>query len=99
MTARETETALLTRCAQAAAGGLACAKDESEANVFRVASRVLGSEFSQESARLMQVSDAYFAQNTEARRLPSADVVRLGWVPGLPWLRENLRRKIKADRS
>ncbi len=89
MTGRETENALLTRCASVARGTKETARDQREANVFRVAAMVLQSHFPAEATALMQSSETYF-QDHPAERLPAADVVRRGWIFSLPRLRDML---------
>lgn len=94
MTARDTESALLARCAVVAREAEQSAQDQREANVFRLAAMVMRSRFPNESARLMSASERYF----EARpneRLDPADVVRKGWIVSLPRLHDRLSRRLR----
>ena len=93
MTARENESALLTRCAVAAREAAPAARDQREANVFRVAAMVVQSRFPSESGRLMRASEQYFATHP-AERLASEQVVRKGWVVSLPRLRDMLSQQL-----
>lgn len=95
MTARDDESALLSRCSFVARERAQPAQDQREANVFRLAAMIVHSRFPQESASLMQASERYFALYPE-ERLPSEDVVRRGWVYSLPRLRDRLSRRLAA---
>ena len=94
MTARDVESALFARCAAVARGDAPGARDQREANVFRLAAMVLQSRFPRESERLMQAGDLYFATYPD-ERLASADVVRSGWVASLPRLRDMLSHRLQ----
>jgi hypothetical protein len=89
MTARDVESALLTRCAAVAREAAPAAEDQREANVFRLAAMVLQSRFPCESKNLMRASEQYFATHPNDRLAPG-EVVRNGWVLGLPRLRDML---------
>lgn len=89
MNARDVESAVLTRCAEVASGEAFGARNAQEANVFRLAGMVIGSHRPAEAARLKRASDEFFSQFDSAP-VPPAEVVRLGWVPGLPRLRDML---------
>lgn len=93
MTARELESALLTRCTAVAKGAAPTAQDQREANVFRLAAIVVQSQFPYESNRLMLASEQYFAVHPDDR-LVSGAVIRNGWVLGLPRLRDMLARRL-----
>ncbi len=93
MTARDIEEALLTRCAAVAREAASAAQDQREANVFRLASMVVRSEFPRESDRLMWASERYFAANPNDSLLPGA-VVRNGWIVSLPRLRDMLSQRL-----
>ena len=93
MTARDVEAALLARCSVVARGGGASATDQREANVFRLAALVLHSRFPRESGCLMQASEHYFADHPDQKLAP-AEVVRMGWVLGLPRLRDMLSQRL-----
>lgn len=93
MTARDVESALLARCSAVAKGSDQSARDQREANVFRLAAMVIQSRFPGESGRLMQVSEQYFASHPNERLAP-AEVVRNGWVLNLPRLRDMLSHRL-----
>jgi hypothetical protein len=95
MTARDVESVLLTRCASVARETAPTAQDQREANVFRLASMVVQSRFPDESKRLMQASEEYFATHTD-ERLAAGEVVRNGWVFSLPRLRDMLSRRLQG---
>jgi len=94
--AREVESALLGRCASAARGGTVVAKDQREANVFRLAAMVVRSRFPRESQGLMQASDRYFSTHPN-ERLEAVDVLNNGWVLSLPRFRDMLSRRLTTD--
>ena len=89
MTAREIESALLGRCAAVAQERAPSARDQREANVFRLAAMVVQSRFPGESACLIKASEQYFDAHP-GERLAPAEVVRKGWVFSLPRLRDML---------
>lgn len=91
MTARGVEAALLARCCVVARDDTQSAQDQREANVFRLASMVVGSQFPAESECLLRASERYFALHPH-ERLPADEVVRVGWVSSLPRLRDRLSR-------
>lgn len=93
MTAREAEDNMLVRCATVARGAAAAARDQREANVFRLAAMVVQSRFPSESAQLMQAGEDYFLLHPRDR-LPATDIVRNGWVFSLPRLRDMLSLKL-----
>lgn len=93
MTARDAESALLDRCVGVARALTQAARDQREANVFRLAAMVVRSRFPGESVCLMQASERYFASHPDERLLP-ADVVRKGWVFSLPRLRDMLSHRL-----
>lgn len=93
MTARDVESALLARCSAVARGSDPSARDQREANVFRLAAMVIQSRFPDESARLMQASEQYFASHPTEKLAP-AEVVRKGWVLNLPRLRDMLSHRL-----
>lgn len=93
MTARDVESAMLTRCAIVAREVAPTAQDQREANVFRLASMVVRSEFRRESNSLLLASEKYFATHPNESLLP-CEVVRNGWVLSLPRLRDMLSRQL-----
>lgn len=93
MTALEVESALLGRCAAVARSAASAALDQREANVFRLAAIVVQSQFPRESSNLMAASERYFSMHPD-ERLASGAVVRNGWVPSLPRLRDMLSLRL-----
>jgi len=93
MTARDVEAALLRRCAAAAREAAPTAADQREAHVFRLAASAVRSRFPHEAANLLRASERYFALHPD-ERLPSAEVLRQGWIAGLPRLRDRLSRQL-----
>jgi len=91
VTAREVESAMLARCIAVARGIGSAAQDQREANVFRLAAIVVRSQFLRETGCLMLVSEQYFAEHPTERLTPG-EVIRIGWVIGLPRLRDRLIR-------
>jgi len=94
MRAREVEAALMKRCAFVAREANLVAMDQLEANVFRLAALVIQSRFPHEAQRLMAASEWYFATHP-SEQLASAEVIRRGWVVGLPRLRDRLSRELQ----
>ncbi len=94
MNSRDDERNLLDRCTAGARDEISDPLDQREANVFRLAAMVLRPRFPVESARLMRASDRYFRQHP-AELVPAADVVRKGWVLGLPRLRDMLTMQLR----
>lgn len=94
MTARDTEEALITRCVAAAHGELRCAADAREANVFRMAALTLLHRFPAESDAMRAAANAWFARYP-ADEVEAAEVIRRGWVLGLPRFREMLGARLK----
>ena len=95
MTARDVESALLARCTAVARGAPTAAQDGREAHVFALAAGLVRPQFPHASACLMQASERYFSTHP-GERLAAAEVVRNGWVPGLPRLRDMLGRRLAA---
>ncbi|MBW7900579.1 MAG: hypothetical protein H3C26_03830 [Rhodocyclaceae bacterium] len=93
MTARDAESALLARCAAVAREIAQPARNQREANVFRLAAMVVQSRFPCESKSLMQASEQYFARHPDERLAP-VEVVQNGWVSSLPRLRDMLSRRL-----
>ena len=93
VTARDAESALLGRCLVVARKHAEAARDQREANVFRLAAMVVRSRFPTESACLQQASERYFSSHP-SERLAAADVVRAGWVLNLPRLRDMLSHEL-----
>mgnify|MGYP000885031106 CR=1 FL=1 len=98
ITAREREAWMLERCVAAAQGMVDTASDRREANVFRVASMIVRPRFPRQAESLLQASDRYFAAHP-GDKLGTQDVIRHGWTPGLPRMREMLSARLKSDRT
>lgn len=94
MTAREAESALLARCSVVAREAVQFARDQREANVFRLAAMLVRSRFPSESRCLLQASERYFDLHPSERLAP-AEVVRKGWVLSLPRLRDMLSHSLR----
>lgn len=94
MKSRDLEFLLLERCASVARGEVVVPENQQEANVFLLASMVLGADFSRECNRLRESSDLYFSWHP-GEKLEPDEVVRRGYVIGLPRLRDMLSRKLK----
>jgi hypothetical protein len=94
MTARDTEAALLTRCAQVAQSKGLFAQNQVEANVFRLAAMVLQPQFPAAAAQLRNASNRYFGIRPN-EKLPPAEVINRGWVIGLPRLRDMLSHQLR----
>jgi hypothetical protein len=95
--ARDAEATLLARCQAVARDGEQSARDQREANVFRLAAMVVRSRFPVESASLMRASEQYFARHPD-EELASGDVLRKGWVLSLPRLRDMLEHSLQWHR-
>lgn len=93
MSARETESRLIARCCTVARDSTQSALNQREANVFRLASMVIQSRFPAESDKLRATSEQYFAKYP-GEKLELPEVVRKGWVIGLPRLRDRLSRQL-----
>ena len=98
MNPREFEAALVEKCAAVAALNQRSAHDSQEANVFVVAAGLVRSAFPQAAERLKQAGEAYFSTHP-GERLEAEEVVRRGWVLGLPRLRDTLHRKLGRSAS
>lgn len=94
MTARANEQVLLRRCLSVPRGATTSAENQLEAKVFRLATLVIQSKFSQESMKLMEVSDRYFVTYPR-EKLATVEVIRCGWVINLRRVRDRLIRKIE----
>jgi len=98
MTTRELESELLERCVAVSRQAAPAAQDQREANVFRLAAMVIQSRFPSESMYLMQASEQYFTTRPHEQLHP-AEVVRKGWLIGLPRLRDRLSRRLSEHRE
>ena len=79
VTSREVEAALLARCAAVARDVSSMARDQREANVFRLAAMVVQQRFPCESMNLMRASEQYFGIHPSERMAPG-EIVRSGWI-------------------
>lgn len=93
LTSRENEALMLARCVAVARANGEAANDQREANVFRVASMVMGKHYPAEAGRLRAASSSYFGKHPGDKLLAGA-VVNKGWVLGLPRLRDMLGREL-----
>lgn len=94
MDEREREYLVLERCVAVGRGLANEVKSSEEANVFRVAAMILHYRFPEEAGRLFRVSDNYFAVNPEHHPFHASEVVRRGWINGLPRFRDMLSLKL-----
>jgi hypothetical protein len=95
MDEREREHQVLERCAAVGKGLAHGAKSSEEANVFRVAAMIVQHRFPEEARRLLAAAEAHFAAAPETNPLHTSEVVRRGWVNGLPRFRDMLFVKLK----
>ena len=96
MNARDTESALLGRCAAVAgqtAPATQMAQNAREANVFHLAALVLRPHFPQAAAQWQQSSRRYFASHPQ-EQVDLPEIVRKGWVVSLPRLRDMLSERL-----
>ena len=96
--ARDDESAMLDRCCVVAQEGPQSARDQREANVFRLAAMVIQTRFPDESKKLMAASEQYFAQHPDDK-LHGADVVKKGWINNMPRLRDMLSHSLGWDKK
>ncbi len=89
MAARDAESALLARCVVVAREAAQSAQDQREANVFRLAGMILSIRYPEAGQRLFAAATTYFAEHPE-QQLPSAEIVRRGWIINAPRLRDRL---------
>lgn len=95
-TYRDYEEKLIQSCVDAVFSKRAAA-NQKEANVFRLASMIIGARFPAESEALLQLSEDYFLLHPQDKvELP--DVVTNGWVASLPRLREMIFSKIMEEK-
>lgn len=98
ISARNVESALLSRCLAVARENGQSARDQREANVLHLASMVLRTTFPTESAQLQQISERYFeAHPTEL--LEGPEIIHKGWVVSLPRLRDMLVQKLREEKE
>lgn len=92
-TARDIERAMLDRCLQIATTPGDTPRDQAEANVCRLAGMIV-SRYPDAGKRLLSAASAYFGDHPE-QEVPSAEVVRRGWVINAPRLRDRLERMLE----
>lgn len=88
-TARDIEGAMLERCLQIVTTPGAVPRDQAEANVCRLAGMIVDGRYPEAGKRLSDAATAYFADHPE-QQVPSAEVVRRGWIINAPRLRDRL---------
>lgn len=96
MAARDAESALLARCVVVAHEDAQSAQDQREANVFRLAGMILSSRYPEAGKRLFAAATTYFARHPE-QQLPSAEIIRRGWIINAPRLRDRLERLLESQ--
>ena len=94
LTGREQEALLIQRCVSLARGEPVAATDARDANVFRVASMLLGREFQVEAQQLRKSSERYFVEYP-SEKVDTTQVLHNGWMIGLPRFRDRLERKLR----
>lgn len=82
---------MMARCAAVAEGADAVARDQREANVFRLAAMIVLHKFPVASKNLMAAGMAYLAAHP-GEQLEAGDLVRRGWVVSFPRLNDSLVR-------
>ena len=90
-TARDIERVMLERCLQIAITPGDMPRDQAEANVCRLAGMIVDGRYPEAGKRLSDAATAYFADHPE-QQVPSAEVVRRGWIINAPRLRDRLER-------
>jgi hypothetical protein len=93
LSGRELEDRLLSRCVALVRDGAAPAQDQREANFFRLAAMIVQFDFPDEAKRLMRATEPYFTTHPD-ERLEAGEVVRRGWIIGLPRLRDGLSMRL-----
>lgn len=95
-TARDIERVMLERCLQIAITPGDMPRDQAEANVCRLAGMIVDGRHPVAGKRLSDAAATYFADHPE-QQVPSAEVVRRGWIISAPRLRERLERLIAGE--
>lgn len=95
MGGREAEAKRLARCLALARGQSFAARDQEDANLFRVAAMLLRTHFPDEAMRLRDASEGYFNTHPEDL-LPVEEILHRGWVVGLPRFRDQLSRALRG---
>jgi|SRR5690606_3106889 len=90
-TARDIEQAMLERCRQIATTPDDVPRNQAEANVCQLAGMIVRIRYPEAGARLFDAATRYFSDHPE-QQVPSAEVVRRGWIINAPRLRDRLER-------
>ena len=93
--ARDIERTMLERCLQIATTPGDMPRDQAEANVCRLAGMIVDGRCPEAGKRLSDAAATYFADHPE-QQVPSAEVVRRGWIINAPRLRDRLERLLVA---
>lgn len=88
------EEQLIDRCLAAARDDSVDARDECEANVFRLAAMVIEPKFLVDSDRLRAVAARFFASHS-IDPVPVSQALEQGWVRDLPWLHDAVVKALK----
>ena len=92
---REQEASLFDRALEIAQGHSAVAENNCEANVFFLASTLIGSDFPVAAERLSRVSALYF-QRHPANKASTVEMMQRGWIIGLPRFKDGLYRWLEG---
>ena len=95
MTARQAEEDVLTSCLEVACGIREMPCSAKQANVMHLAAMVIGKSFPVSQKRLTEAAMRYFQAHPDGE-VQAAEIVRRGWVAGLPRLRDRLERKLRT---
>ncbi len=95
---REREATFIALCVNVARGAKIAPLSQADANVLAAAATITSSRFPVESARMKRVSEEYFAQHPK-QALPLPEMVRRGWVMGVPRFRDFLMREMRKESS
>jgi hypothetical protein len=92
--ARQAEAQALERCLMVIRGQLLTAESFQEANVFRVAATLIRSRCERSAQLLRSASQAHFSLHPHTSALDTAEVIRRGWIMGLPRFGDMLIKKM-----
>jgi len=93
--ARLAEAQALERCLMVIRGQLLSAENFQEANVFRVAASLIRSRCERSAQLLRSASQAHFSLHPQTSALDTGEVIRRGWVMGLPRFANALAKKME----